>query len=127
MTTCQVLSPPTSANVRIVTGNNMTFQDAFQFDEATVTSWDFSNKTFRMDIKGVYDDPTYLVSLTSASGQIVIDDAALRVLHFDVPEAIFAAVPPGTYIYDLIMTDAAAIRTQLMHGYFVLTDGVTGG
>lgn len=117
----------TSAHVKIETPDNATLQDAFQFDDATDTSWNFSNKTFRMDIKANNEATTFLLSLTSPA-QIVVDDVTLRILHFNVAEAVLtAAMPPGEYVYDLIMTDAATVRTPLMHGEFILTHGVTGG
>jgi hypothetical protein len=122
------VSPPSSARVKIVTPDNATFQEAYQFDDDTDTSWTFSNKTFRMDIKANREATTTLLSLTSGASQIIVDDVALRILHFNVPEAtLTAAMPAGEYVYDLIMIDADTIRTPLMHGEFVLDHGVTGG
>lgn len=125
---CVPVSPPTSAHVNIVTADNATFQDAYQFDDATDTSWNFTGKTFRMDIKANKEALVALLSITSAAGQIVVDDAVTRVLHFNVPAAtIVAVMPPGYYVYDLIMTDGSSVRTPLMYGEFVLDHGVTGG
>ncbi len=127
--TCQVLSPPSSANVRIVTAVNATFQDAFQFDDEDVTSWDFNNKTFTMGIKRDFEDAAQLISLTSVDGTIVVDDALARILHFNVPPVVLAAaqIVVGDYIYDLLMTDfITAVVTPIMHGDFIMTDGVTG-
>lgn len=120
--------PPSSSHVKIVTAYNASFQEAYQFDDADDTSWNFSNKTFRMDIKGNYEQDVALLSFTSGAAEIVVDDVTLRILHFNVPEAtIQAAVPPGSYVYDLIMTDSGNVRVPLMHGEFILTQGVTGG
>lgn len=127
--TCLVTSPPSSADVTIVTANNATFQDAFQFDDATDTTWDFVNKTFQMDVKANVEDASPLGSFTSASGKIVVDDTVLRILHFNVPKATLAAdlLIPGEYVYDLLMTDTGTlVVTPLMHGPFIVTDGVTG-
>lgn len=121
---------PSSANVKIVASNNATLQDAFQFDDPDETFWNFTAKTFRMDIKANHEAVTPLLSLTSGASQIIVDDADNRVLHLNVPEAtVQAAMPPGCYVYDFIMIDGStpAVRTQLMHGEFVLTDGITGG
>jgi len=120
--------PPSSSHVKIVTAWNASFSEAYQFDESTDVTWNFTAKTFRMDIKGNYEQDTALLSLTSAASYIVVDDVTLRILHFNVPEAVIqAAMPPGNYVYDLIMTDADGVRVPLMHGDFVLTQGVTGG
>lgn len=124
--------PPSSAHVKIVTAKNATFNEAYQFDPpvdgVTPPTWTlYAN--LRMDVKGYLDQAAALVSFTSP-GQIVIDDAVQRVIHFNVAETVIqAALVPGRYVYDLIMFDNStpAVRVPLMHGEFVVTDGVTGG
>lgn len=120
---------PSSANVKIVTADNATFQESYQFDDEDNTDWSFVGKTFRMDIKANHDAASYLLSFTSGASEIVVDDTALRILHFNVAETQFDpdVIPPGEYSYDLIMTDGSGVRTPLMHGVFVLTNGITGG
>ena len=71
-----------------------------------------------------------MLSLTSAAGQIVVDDTVNRILHFNVPEATLTAVLiPGEYTYDLVMYDNSSppVRIQLMHGCFRVEEGITGG
>ncbi len=120
-------APPSSAHVDINTPDNATFSEAFQFDDADVTYWNFTDKTFRMDIKPNRWSDTILITLTSADSQILVDDAALRVLHFDVgPDTMRAAMPPGKYVYDLLMTDINNVVTQIAHGEFWFSHGVTG-
>lgn len=133
-------TPPTSANCMIIVANNTTMQDAIQFDGppgitgvtgGTGPYWNFENKTFRLDIKGDPEVNTPLLSLTSAAGEIVVDSVTLRVLHFNVPEATLqASLAPGRYVYDFIMIDTSVtpnVRIPLMHGEFILTNGITGG
>ena len=127
---------PVSAFVDLITQNNASFTDAFQFDPppngvtgATGGAWTLY-PNMRLDIKGNYSQGTFLLSLTTDAGEIVIDDAVQRVIHFNVPEStITAALLPGRYIYDLIMYDNSTppIRIPLMHGEFVVAQGVTGG
>lgn len=130
---------PSSAPVDISVANNETFAAAFQFDPwptgftgatgVTGPQWNFDNKSFRMDI-APNDEQASLLSLTSGAGQIVVDDSAYRILHFNVPDTVLsAALIPGDYIYDFVMTDTSVtpnIRTVLMHGTFTVTKGVTG-
>lgn len=117
--------PPTSSNVDISVSNNESFNEAFQFDVETNLLWDFADKTFRLDIKGNFEQTSPLVSITS---QIVVVDIVKRIIKITVPEATLqAGLVPGTYVYDLIMTDVDAVRTQLMHGFFNYAIGVTGG
>ncbi len=125
--------PPSSANVKIITAKNATFSEAYQFDPpvtgVTPPSWTLY-PNFRMDVKGYYEQVSPLVSFTSGAGQIVVDDDVQRIIHFNVPETIITpALVPGRYFYDLIMYDnsSPAIRISLMHGEFIVTDGVTGG
>jgi hypothetical protein len=126
---------PSSAYTDIVYSNNSTFSDAIQFDPpvagVTGPTWDLNNKTFEMEIKANHEQDTALLAITSAAGEIIVDDATSRILHFNVPMTDFsgASIVPGTYVYDLVMlsNDATPIRTVLMHGRFIVTDGVTGG
>lgn len=118
--------PPTSADVSITVSKNESFNEAFQFDDADITYWDFTNKTFQMDLKGNYEQTSALISFTSAGGDITVDDTVLRILHFNVPDTdLNAALVPGQYVYDLIMTDEDDVKTQLMHGVFNFANGVT--
>lgn len=125
--------PASSADVDLSVANNATMNDALQFDApvpgVTGPAWSFSNQSFRLDVKPNHEQPL-LLSLTSAAGQIVVDDVVQRILHFNVPETVIAlALIPGTYFYDLIMFDASVppVRVPLMHGRFIVTDGITGG
>jgi hypothetical protein len=82
-----------------------------------------------MDIKANKYDVTPLLTLTSAGGQIVVDDAVQRILHFNVPDTtILASLPIAEYQYDLIMLDAStpAVRVPLMSGEIKVKQGVTG-
>lgn len=126
--------PASSAHIDLVAAQNATFADAIQFDPpvpgVTGPSWSLSGQSFRMDIAANYEANTALLSITSAAGQIVVDDVTERTIHFNVPEATLqAALIPGDYVYDLIMFDGSSpsIRVQLMHGTFTLADAVTGG
>lgn len=120
----------TSAFIDIVTQTNVTWEDAFQFGVSGDTSWSFNGQAFRLDIKGNKTQTAPLLSISSNAGQIIIDDPVNRILHMNVPEALFApALIPGEYVYDLIMYDGSTppIRVALMHGKFTVREGVTGG
>lgn len=130
---------PSSAFVDIIEQNNASMTDAFQFDPpplglggftgCTGPNWDMVGQNFRLDIKGNRQQVAFLLSLTSAAGEIVVDDATQRILHFNVPDTVLsAALVPGEYVYDFIMYDNStpSIRVALMHGRFVLKDGITG-
>lgn len=118
---------PTSANVNIIVAKNTTFSDALQFDAEEDVTWNFENKTFRMGLKGNFEQDDEVIAFTSDASEIVVADAASRVLYFNVPHTtLAAALVPGMYLYDLIMVDTTtAVRTQLMHGEFHYAEAVT--
>ena len=121
----------TAARIDIVTPDNTTWTDAFQFGIQGDTSWSFTAQNFRLDIKGnKYTQSVALLSLTSGAGQIVVQDAVQRILQMNVPEAtLTGSLVPGEYQYDLIMYDGSlpAVRIALMYGEFKLVHGVSGG
>lgn len=119
---------PTAACVDIYASDNVTLQDAFQFGLATDTSWSFTGQSFKFEAKSSREDVTPRMTLTSAGGSIVVDSAALRILHLNQPQAALqAALPCGEYVYDLVMFDASVppIRSLLMHGRLFISRGVT--
>jgi hypothetical protein len=94
------------------------------------SAWNFNGESFRLDIKANKWATAALLSLTSAAGQIIIQDPINRILQMNVPESVFTGVVvPGSYPYELMMFNSAnpSIRTPLMHGKFTLTHGVAGG
>lgn len=114
------------ARVTMCITNNVTWQDAFQFGTVGDTTWNFTGKTFHMDVKASVDDTAALLSLTTANSRIVVDDVTNRVLHFNVTEAdLQAGLPPAEYVYDLVMIDGSGVRTQLMFGTVTVKQGAT--
>lgn len=117
----------TAACVDIWVANNGTFSDAFRFGIEGDTSWSFNNKTFEMEVKASRDDVAALAEYTSGDNEIVVDDLVERVLHFNVtPISIQTDLPPGQYVYDLLMTDTVTgVITPLMQGTLYIKQGVT--
>jgi len=125
----QNFAPPSSAHCNITVAKNTTFSDAVQFILDDGSTWDFNNKTFRMGLKGNYEQSPEQLEFTSDAAEIVVADAAQRILYFNVPPATLqAALVPGVYLYDLVMTDTVtAVRTQIMYGEFRYAEAVTVG
>lgn len=125
----------TAASVDVVTANNVTWEDAFQFDPpvagVTGVTWTFVGQSFRMDVKTNINATGPIASWTSVAGQIVVQDVINRILNMNVAESQYTAdgMVPGTYIYDFIMVDGSTppIRIMLMRGKFDLRAGITGG
>ena len=124
---------PSSAPVTLVAADNATFAASIQFDPpvagVTGPAWTLTGQKFAMDIEANHEQNTPLLSLRSDDGEIVVDDVTDRIIHFNVPYTVIqAALVPGEYVYDLVMYDTASppVRTVLMHGKFIVGDGVTG-
>lgn len=121
--------PTTSAIVNIVTADNVTLSDAFQFGTVGDTTWSFTGMSFRMEVKASRDDVTPLAVFVSPT-QIVIDDVVQRVLHLNVPDAtIQSELPVASYVYDFLMIDGSVppVRTMLMQGRITVQKGVSEG
>ena len=124
---CEHAHSVTSAHVDLAIDDNATWSDAFQFGDLGDTTWTLSGCTFTMDVQITYYDLAPKLSLATTAGTIVTADPVQRVIYLSVPSAaIVAALIPGTYVYDLIMTDAFGVRTALMHGSVEVSHGVTG-
>lgn len=118
-----------AATTDITVDDNVTWRDAFRFGIEDDTTWSFTGASFIMEVKADVNDTLPLYTLTSAGGEIVVDDAVQRVLHFNVPEAtVRANLPVGVYVYDLVMFDGSVppVRDLLMTGTVYVVRGVTG-
>lgn len=117
----------TSAETNIIIGNNVTWQDAFQFGQPGDFTWQLQ-PNWEMEIKLDRFQTTSFLNPSTANGQIVVDDINQRVIHLNVaPATIQAALQPGVYCYDLVMFDGSTppIRTVLMHGLLKVVQGVS--
>lgn len=100
-------------------------------------TWNFVNQNFVATIKANRGASGPLLTVTSAAGQIVVDDPVNRVLHFNVPDAYLTGATgltgqgmvPGEYDWEMQMFDNSSppIRVTLMQGKFRLTEGLGGG
>ena len=116
----------TSARVDLQIDDNGTWSDAFQFGEPDDTTWTLQDQSFELDVQLSSYDVTPLLSLSTDSGRIVVDDIVQRVIYFNVPPAdIQAALRPGTYLYDLVMVSSINVRVPLMHGKLYVNRGIT--
>jgi energy-converting hydrogenase Eha subunit C len=132
---------PASAFIDFVVGTNETFSDALIFDPPE-WGWGCTGATgctgpapwtlapnWEMSIKGNRQQTSALITLTTGAGQIIVQDPVNRIISFNVPDTVLnAALVPGNYVFDLVMSDNSTppIRTQMAHGGFRFSLGVTG-
>jgi hypothetical protein len=106
--------------------NNATWSDAFQFAQPDDETWNLVGQKFELDVQRNRYDLVPLLSLSTDNGRIITADPIQRVIYFKVsPADIQANLPPGTYVYDLVMVDADDFRTALMTGTVTVGQGVT--
>jgi len=117
----------TSAQVDITISDGSTWQDAFQFGTPGDFTWQLQ-PGWEMEVKLDRYQTTPLLNPSTANGQIIVDDINQRVIHLNVPPSVIqAALQPGNYCYDLVMSDSSVppIRTVLMHGRLRVVRGVS--
>ncbi len=144
--------PASSARVDIITNDQVTWLDAFQFSTGwdcgctgatgpTGPNWTLTG-TFQWDIvannwNGASPEPSLSLSSNGATGTvIVVDDPINLILHANVSPAILTGMPftgatgpgllPGEYSHALRMTNTGAsppIIVELLHGKYKLRHG----
>lgn len=121
------MSTSAVTRVDIEIRTNVYWDDAFQYGQPDDFTWDFSGKSFLLDVKSKASDASALLALSSVSGSIVVDDVANRRLHVYVTDhSVRAALPIGCYVYDLVMVDNfTGQRDALMYGDISVVTGVT--
>lgn len=125
--------PLTRVDIEIA--NNVWWDDQFQFGDPNDFTWTLNGLTFYLGIKHTDDDAAPFVTYTSAAGLLVVQDPINRILGMLVPDTTIrngagglVALPPGKYVYDLIMVANSNGQTDgLMYGELSVKQGVTIG
>ena len=124
---------PGTTRVDIVLANNTTWDDQFQFGYPDDQSWNLVGASFLLAVnywQEIGDRPsapqTPIVEFTSAAGTITVVDTTQRILAMNVPMATTQQyLPPGSYVYDLIMVNPSGTRDGLMWGKLEVVPGIT--
>jgi hypothetical protein len=80
--------------------------------------------TARMQLRSLPEDPTAVLTLSSATGEITIGGANGQVL-VHATNVQTGAIDEGTYYYDIEITSGGGIVTRLAQGQIVVTPEVT--
>lgn len=121
----------TAAEQNLKISNNVTWQDAFQFDDPDDDTWTLDEQMFELDVQRNPYDTVPLLSLSSAENEIIIADVVQRVIYMNVDASVIqGSLSPGTYVYDLVMIAGdnpapPAVRVRLMYGTLQVVQGVT--
>lgn len=142
--------PPSSSRIDISTGNNVTWEDAYQLDPTGPNdqypfpppAWTLTNQNFLLAIKGNIGQTGPLFQFDSGvtgCQLLSVDDVNSRILHFNVPDVVLLGTTgatgatgpgliPGKYFYDFRMYDQSnpSIKIGLMYGEFWFGVGIGG-
>ena len=84
---------------------------------------DLTNYSARMQVRRNVNDTTTLLSLTSPS-DITIDGVNGKIT-VNVSATAMAAVPSGSFVYDLEIVSNVGVVTRLIEGKFIVSPEVT--
>tara|TARA_R110002167_G_scaffold337757_2_gene545262 strand:+ start:122 stop:451 length:330 start_codon:yes stop_codon:yes gene_type:complete len=107
-----------SAQYNITVNQNADFRRAFQIKENSVVL-DITNYVFSGRLKANINESTY-VDFTTA-----IENATSGTFSVNLTDTVTGAMSPGTWVYDIIMTTDAGVKTRLIQGNAFLKQGVT--
>src|ERR1700730_5331583 len=118
--------PLTRVDIEIA--NNVWWDDAFQFGDPNDFTWTLNGLNFYLGIKHTFDDVAPFLTYTSAAGQIGVQDPLKRILGVLLPGPAIRngtiPLPPGKYVYDLIMVAMSNGQTDgLMYGELHVKQG----
>lgn len=84
-----------------------------------------SGLTAKMQLRSLPDDPTAELTLSSANGDIVIQGAQ-GIINVTASSALTVNVSPGTYYYDLELTNPATNSVvRVIQGQIIMSAEVT--
>jgi hypothetical protein len=82
-----------------------------------------------LDITGYSFNATLKERIQSDSGHdftVSVADSATGTITMTMTDEQTGAIKPGDYVYDLVMTDDAGLKTRLIQGMATVTGGITG-
>lgn len=107
-----------AANYNIVIEQNSDFSRSFQIktgdDIQDLTGYSFAAKVKER----IQSDTGYDFTVT-------VTDEATGAITMTMSDTSTATIKPGDYVYDLVMTDGAGLKTRLLQGMATVTGGVT--
>lgn len=101
-----------------------TFNPVLTWKDETGTAVNVTGYTARMQIRKTAEASAFLLECTTENGRIALGGAA-GTITFSVSAADTAALPSGTFRYDLELISGGGIVTKLLKGDVVVAQEVT--
>ena len=107
-----------AATYNITINQNADFRRSFQVKESNIIL-DITNYSFSGRLKPSFNSTSY-VDFTAT-----VTDGPAGTFSILITDTVTADMDPGTWVYDIIMTDSAADKTRLIQGNAFVKQGVT--
>lgn len=107
-----------SATYNITINQNSDFERSFQIKEDSVIL-DITSYSFTGRLSENYNTTT-VQDFTTA-----VTDGPAGTFTISLTDAQTATLDPGTWVYDIVMTDASGKKTRLLQGNAFVSQGVT--
>lgn len=101
-----------------------TFNNVLTWKASTGTAINITSYTARMQIRKTAEASAFLLECTTENGRITLGGAA-GTITFNVSATDTAALPAGTFRYDLELISSGGIVTKLLKGDVVVAQEVT--
>ena len=102
---------------------NEDLRQGFKLTDTEGAPVSLSGATLRMEVDNLANDDVLEASL--ANGRIVVTNAAQGEFSVAVPASVMAAVAPGVYRHDLLLTRPDGSIQRIWEGTLTLNRGVT--
>ena len=107
-----------AATYNITINQNADFRRSFQVKENNVIL-DITNYTFSGRLKQTFNATSYVYFIGS------VTDGPAGTFTVELTDVVTADMDPGTWVYDIMMTDTATDKTRLIQGNAFVKQGVT--
>lgn len=107
-----------AATYNITINQNADFRRSFQVKEDDIIL-DITNYSFSGRLKSSFNSTSYVDFSAS------VTDGPAGTFSILLADTVTADMDPGTWVYDIVMTDAAADKTRLIQGNAFVKQGVT--
>jgi hypothetical protein len=107
-----------AATYNITINQNADFRRSFQVKENNVIL-DITNYTFSGRLKQTFNATSYVDFIGS------VTDGPAGTFTVELTDVVTADMDPGTWVYDIMMTDTATDKTRLIQGNAFVKQGVT--
>ena len=107
-----------AATYNITINQNADFRRSFQVKENSVIL-NITGYTFSGRLKASFNDDSYVDFVAT------VTDGPAGTFSINLTDTVTGSMSPGTWVYDIIMTDTASDKTRLIQGNAFLKQGVT--